>query len=176
MRICRAAVSCKRATNIAAKPAKKRDRKRSRLHASATTEPARSPCDKNHCLARKPASIGQGASHYEDASPINLVASRKYEHLPSLIRRFSNPAFGTFRLPPDARSAHTPTMTLKNAAMLALIGTVLMTALLVWNFAFNVLNLLRGLVPAATLFSSLIYAFGVFSVMVFFFVFHRAQS
>jgi hypothetical protein len=67
-------------------------------------------------------------------------------------------------------------MTLKNAALLALIGTVLMTVLLVWNFVFNLLNLLRGLVPAVTLFSSLVYAFGAFSVMVFFFVFHRAQS
>jgi hypothetical protein len=51
-----------------------------------------------------------------------------------------------------------------------------MTALLVWNFVFNFLNLLRGLVPAVTLFSSLIYAFGCFSVMVFFFVFHGTQS
>ena len=67
-------------------------------------------------------------------------------------------------------------MTLKNAALLALIGTILMTALLVWMFVFNLLNLLRGLVPAVTLFSLFIYAFGAFSVMVFFFVFHRAQS
>jgi len=73
-------------------------------------------------------------------------------------------------------NVHTPTMTLKNAALLALVGTVLMTVLLVWNFVFNFLNLLRGLVPAVTLFSSLIYAFGAFSVMVFFFVFHRTQS
>jgi hypothetical protein len=67
-------------------------------------------------------------------------------------------------------------MTLKNAALLALIGTVLMTALLLWNFALTLLNVLRDLVPAVTLFSSLIYAFGCLSVMVFFFVFHRAQS
>ena len=73
-------------------------------------------------------------------------------------------------------SVHTPVMTLKNAALLALVGTILMTALLVWNFVFNLLNLLRGLVPAVTLFSSFIYAFGCFSVMVFFFVFHRAQQ
>ena len=73
-------------------------------------------------------------------------------------------------------NVHTPTMTLKNAALLALIGTILMTALLVWTFVFNFLNLLRGLVPAVTLFSSFIYAFGCFSVMVFFFVFHRTQS
>src|ERR1039458_5294345 len=73
-------------------------------------------------------------------------------------------------------NVHTPAMTLKNQALLGLIGTVLMTALLVWNFVFNLLNLLRGLVPAVTLFSSSIYAFGCFSVMVFFFVFHRTQS
>jgi len=67
-------------------------------------------------------------------------------------------------------------MTLKNAALLALIGTVLMTASSVWNFVFNFLNLLRGLVPAVVLFSSFIYVFGCFSVMVFFYVFHRAQA
>jgi hypothetical protein len=67
-------------------------------------------------------------------------------------------------------------MTLKNAALLALIGTILMTALLVWTFVFNFLNVLRGLVPAVMLFSAFIYAFGCFSVAVFFYVFHRAQS
>jgi hypothetical protein len=76
----------------------------------------------------------------------------------------------------DTGSVHTPTMTLKNAALLALIGTVLMTVLLGLTFVFNVINALRGLIPALTLFSSFIYAFGCFSVMVFFFVFHRAQS
>ena len=35
-------------------------------------------------------------------------------------------------------------MTLKNAALLALVGTILMTVLLVWNFVSNVLNVLRG--------------------------------
>ncbi|MGA2337942.1 MAG: hypothetical protein ABSG08_21410 [Terriglobales bacterium] len=54
-------------------------------------------------------------------------------------------------------------MTLKNAALLALVGTVLMTALLVWNFVFTFLNVLRDLVPAVSLFSSLIYAFGAFT-------------
>ena len=67
-------------------------------------------------------------------------------------------------------------MTLKNAALLALIGTILVTALMVWMFVFTFLNVLRGFVPAVTLFSSFIYAFGCFSMMVFFFVFHRAQS
>jgi hypothetical protein len=56
-------------------------------------------------------------------------------------------------------------MTLKNAALLALIGTILMTALLLWTFVYTFLNLLRGLVPAVSLFSSFIYAFGCFSVI-----------
>jgi hypothetical protein len=67
-------------------------------------------------------------------------------------------------------------MTLKNAALLALIGTILMTALLVWKFVFDALNALQGLVPAITLFSSFIYAFGCLSVAVFLYAFHRAQS
>jgi hypothetical protein len=79
-------------------------------------------------------------------------------------------------LQPATHSVHTPTMTLKNAALLALVGTVLMTALLVWNFVLTFLNVLRDLVPPVTLFSSLIYAFGSLTVMVFFFVFHRTQS
>jgi hypothetical protein len=67
-------------------------------------------------------------------------------------------------------------MTLKNAALLALIGTILITALSVWTFVSNFLNVLRGLVPVDVLFSSFLYAFACFSVAVFFYVFHRAQS
>lgn len=67
-------------------------------------------------------------------------------------------------------------MTLKNAALLAMVGTILMTALLVWTFVFTLINVLRDLVPAVTLFSSLIYAFGSLTVAVFFYVFHRAQQ
>jgi hypothetical protein len=67
-------------------------------------------------------------------------------------------------------------MTLKNAALLALIGTALVTALLAWDLIVNVLNVGRGLVPAVILFSSIIHAFGALSVAVFFYVFHKAQS
>ena len=52
----------------------------------------------------------------------------------------------------------------------------LVTALLAFDLIRNVLNVARGLVPAVTLFSSLIYAFGAFCVALFFFVFHKAQS
>ena len=67
-------------------------------------------------------------------------------------------------------------MTLKNAALLALIGTILVTVLLAWDLIVNVLNVGRGLFPAVILLSSLIYTFVSLSVAVFFFVFHRAQS
>jgi hypothetical protein len=67
-------------------------------------------------------------------------------------------------------------MTLKNAALLALIGTILVTALLTWDFVVDLLNVLNGLVPAVKLFSAIVYAFGALCVTVFFFVFHRAQS
>ena len=46
--------------------------------------------------------------------------------------------------------------------LLALIGTILVTAMLVWDLIFNVMNVLRGWVPAVMLFSALIYAFGAF--------------
>ena len=58
-------------------------------------------------------------------------------------------------------------MTLKNAALLALIGTILMTALLLQSFVLTFLNVLRGLVPAVTLFQSFIYAVACFRVAAF---------
>jgi len=50
-----------------------------------------------------------------------------------------------------------------------------MTALLLWAFVSNVVNVLRGVDAPVALFSSFIDAFGCFTLMVFFFVFHRAQ-
>lgn len=67
-------------------------------------------------------------------------------------------------------------MTLKNAALLALVGTILITAFLVWTFVFDVINVLRGVLAADALFSSFIYAFGCCCVTLFFYVFHRVQS
>ena len=78
------------------------------------------------------------------------------------------------RLPPA--NVHTPTMTLKNAALLALIGTILVTALLAWVFLSNVVHVLRGVDAALVLFSSLIYAFGSLSLTVFIYVFYKAQQ
>jgi uncharacterized protein YybS (DUF2232 family) len=64
-------------------------------------------------------------------------------------------------------------MTLKNAAFLALIGTILTTLLLVYNLIFSVLNVMRGLIPLDTLLSTLIYAFASLTLAVFFYVFHK---
>ena len=72
-------------------------------------------------------------------------------------------------------SVHTPTMTLKGAALLAFIGTILITAFVTWTFVFHVLNVLRGAEPPVVLFASFVYAFGCFTLAVFFFMFHRAQ-
>jgi hypothetical protein len=66
-------------------------------------------------------------------------------------------------------------MTLKNAALLALIGTILATALLTWRLIFTALNVVRGLAPAVALFSCVVLAFAAFSLAVFLFVFHKAQ-
>jgi hypothetical protein len=78
-------------------------------------------------------------------------------------------------LQPDAGGRSYSDHDLRNAALLALIGTILVTALLVWNSVLTFLNVLRDWVPAVTLFQSFVYAFGCFSVMVFFYVFHRAE-
>lgn len=67
-------------------------------------------------------------------------------------------------------------MTLKNAALLAMVGMVLITALLAWTFVFGLINVLRGISAPATLISTFIYAFACLTVTIFFFVFHRAQS
>jgi hypothetical protein len=67
-------------------------------------------------------------------------------------------------------------MTLKNAALIALAGTLLLTALIIVDFINNISNVLGGLVPAVILFRSLIYVIAGLSVTIFFFVFYKAQS
>ena len=67
-------------------------------------------------------------------------------------------------------------MTFKNAALLALIGTILATVLLACVFVVTVLNVLRRLAPAVMLFPWFIYPFTCLTTAVFFYVFRRAQS
>jgi hypothetical protein len=67
-------------------------------------------------------------------------------------------------------------MTLRQATLLALVATILLTALLGWDLVSNILNVVRGLVPAVVILSSFIRAFAAFSVALFFYVFHRTQA
>jgi len=81
-----------------------------------------------------------------------------------------------FPLANDAVSIHTPNMSLKNAALLALIGMVLLTVLVVIGFISTLLGVMRDLIPAMALLRSLVHVFASLSVLVFFYVFYRAQS
>jgi multidrug efflux pump subunit AcrB len=67
-------------------------------------------------------------------------------------------------------------MTLKQASLLAFIGTLLLAIHLVIDLVLNLLSLARGLIAAVTLLTSLIETFAAASVAVFFYVYHRAQS
>ena len=67
-------------------------------------------------------------------------------------------------------------MNLKNAAFLALAGTAMLTLLLLAGFIFDLLNVLRGLIPVTRLLTSFIYAFAGLSAVVFLYAFHKAQS
>jgi hypothetical protein len=74
------------------------------------------------------------------------------------------------------QSAYTPAMTLKNAALLALVGMILATILLVAGFIGDILGVARGLIPAMRLLTSFIYALAGLSMVVFLYAFHKAQS
>jgi hypothetical protein len=67
-------------------------------------------------------------------------------------------------------------MTLKSSAFLALVGMILVTVLCVADFVRDASGVLRDLIPAVSLFRSLIYVIASLSVTLFFYVFHRAQS
>ena len=65
----------------------------------------------------------------------------------------------------DAESIHTATMSLKNAALLALIGTILLTVLVLAHFISTVLGVMRDVVPAMALLTSLVHLFASLSVV-----------
>jgi len=48
-----------------------------------------------------------------------------------------------------------------------------MAVLLVWDLVFDVLGVVRGIVPAARVVPSLLYAFGACTVAIFFYVYQR---
>lgn len=67
-------------------------------------------------------------------------------------------------------------MTMRSAASLALIGAVLVTIVLVVGLVSDLLNALRGLVPALRLVTSFIYAFAGVAAVLFLWVFRNDQS
>jgi hypothetical protein len=67
-------------------------------------------------------------------------------------------------------------MSLKNAALLAVVGMALLTILTAADFVNTVLGILRDVVPAVALLRSLVYVLASLTVMVFFYIFHKAQG
>ncbi len=66
-------------------------------------------------------------------------------------------------------------MTLKNAALLALIGMILATLVLGVGFIGDASRLMDGLIPSTKVLSSFVYAFAALSAAVFLYFFHKAQ-
>ena len=68
-------------------------------------------------------------------------------------------------------------MSLKNAALLALIGTILLTLLVLAHFISTVMGVMREVIPAMALLTSLVHLFASLCVLgVLFYVFYRKQS
>jgi hypothetical protein len=66
-------------------------------------------------------------------------------------------------------------MTIRSAASLALLGAALVMIVLVVGFVLDLLNVVRGLIPALRLVTSFIYAFAGVGAVVFLYVFRKAQ-
>lgn len=66
-------------------------------------------------------------------------------------------------------------MTIRSAASLALLGAALVMIVLVVGFVLDLLNVVRGLIPALRLVMSFIYAFAGVGAVVFLYVFRKAQ-
>ena len=67
-------------------------------------------------------------------------------------------------------------MTLKAAALLSLIGMILVTILAAVSCVVSVSGFLQGVVSAASMLAALIRAFATLTLAVFFYVFHKAQA
>ena len=64
-------------------------------------------------------------------------------------------------------------MSMKGAALLAFVGTVVLSVLVVWNLIFDIVSVARGLIPAARLVSQAVYAFGAVTLACFFYIFQK---
>jgi len=66
-------------------------------------------------------------------------------------------------------------MTLKNAALLAFIGMLLLTLVYTVSFIDNLAAFLRGAIAAVAFVTSLIHLLASIGLTVFLYVFHRSQ-
>jgi hypothetical protein len=66
-------------------------------------------------------------------------------------------------------------MTLKTAALLALVGMILLTVVASAEFVVNTAGWIHGVVAPIRLLTSLIYLLASLTVTVFFWVFHKRQ-
>lgn len=73
------------------------------------------------------------------------------------------------------RQAYTFPMSLKSAALFALIGMIILTAFLAVDFINTIVAVAGGLVPAMKLLTSFVDLLASVSLTVFLFVFHRTQ-
>ena len=87
----------------------------------------------------------------------------------------SNNENNSYGLANDAATMHTPLMSLKSAALLALIGVLLLSVLAVAHFVTTVTGVLRDVIPAMALLTSIIHVFACLSVLVFLYVFYQKQ-
>ena len=71
---------------------------------------------------------------------------------------------------------HTPTMSLKTASFLGLVGMVLLTILLAADCVNVVTGVMRDVVPTMALLMSLVYLVAGLTVTVFFYVFQKDQA
>jgi hypothetical protein len=67
-------------------------------------------------------------------------------------------------------------MTLKSAALFALVGMILLTVVLALGFIRDISGFTAGAVAAMAMLISLIHLLASLSVTVFLYVFHKAQS
>ena len=66
-------------------------------------------------------------------------------------------------------------MTLKSATLLAFVCMLLLTIVLLFDFARDLSAAIRGLTPALRMLASLVFLLAGFSSTVFLYVFHRTQ-
>ena len=67
-------------------------------------------------------------------------------------------------------------MTLKNATLVALVGMILLSVLLLAGFIRDLASAVSGLIPAIRLLRSLVYLVAGVTMTVFLYVFHKKQS